>query len=137
MLPHVRPRVMVVDDDEATLDMMRAAFAGCPFDAEFRASGVEAMALLFNTLAAGDFFDAYVFDCALPHFDGFTMARIVRLAEKTGICPAAKVAFFTAFPQTVERSTLVEESGASLYIRKPEDAGALPRILTDWLMREA
>ena len=130
------PRILVVDDDETALAMMRVAFRDRPFEAEFCGSGVDAMALLFAELAAGRHFDAYLFDCALPHFDGFTMAQIVRLAEKTGICPRGKIAFFTAYPKTVERTTLVEESGGDLYLRKPEDAALLPETVAAWLLRE-
>jgi DNA-binding response OmpR family regulator len=130
------PRVLVVDDDELTLDMMRWAFKDCPFEAVFCLSGVDAMALLFKELAEGRFFDAYLFDCALPFFDGFSMAKIVRLCEATGVCKRGKIAFFTAFPQTVERSSLVEEAGADLYLRKPQDAAELPETVTKWLMKE-
>jgi DNA-binding response OmpR family regulator len=136
MQRNLKPRVLVVDDDETILAMMGHAFAMCPFDAEFAAMGLEAMSLFFDNLKAGRYFDAFILDCALPHFDGFTMAKIIRLSELTGICPRSKIAFFTAYTQTVERSTLVQESGADLYLRKPQDAGMLPRLITDWLKRE-
>jgi hypothetical protein len=43
------------------------------------------------------------------------MTQVVRLAEKTGIYPRGKVTIFTAYPRTVERSRLLEESDADYY----------------------
>jgi CheY-like chemotaxis protein len=131
-----KPRILVVDDDVTMLEMLRMALSGRPFDAAFFDSGVKAMAFYMGELGEGRTFGAHLFDCAMPHFDGFTMTQIVRLTEKTGICPRSTIGVFTAYPRTVERSTLFEESGADYYLRKPEDVTAVPDLITEWLTRE-
>jgi DNA-binding response OmpR family regulator len=129
------PRVLVVDDDETMLSMLRVSLAGRPFEAVFCDSGLLAMALFMSEVAEGRCFQAFLFDCALPHFDGFTMTRLVRLVEQTGVCPRATVAVFTAYTKTVERSTLFEESGADFYLRKPEDVNDVPGLVESWVAR--
>ncbi len=109
------------------------ALASMPYDATYVSSGVDALIAIFEAYKARDPFYALVLDCALPHFDGFTIARIVRMAEATGISPRAKIGYFTAFTKTVEQSTLLDEVGAEAYWRKTEDVANLPELIRLWL----
>ena len=122
-----------MDDEPEVIALLAKSFGSLPFDAVFCASGVEALITIFEGYQAEQAFDALVLDCALPHFDGFTIARIVRMAEATGISKRAKIGYFTAFAKTVEQSTLLEEVGAQAYWRKPEDMTELPALISAWL----
>jgi len=57
--------------------------------------------------------------------------------ESTGLtCTRANVAVITAYPETVEHSTLFRESGADKYWRKPADMLELPALLNEWFESE-
>jgi len=126
-------KILLLDDDEATAQMLEIAFASMPYNATVVTSGIDALIKIFEAYKSGEPFDALILDCALPRFDGFTIARIVRIAERTGISPRAKIGYFTAFAKTVEQSTLLEEVGAEAYWRKPEDSANLPQLISLWL----
>ncbi len=128
-----RPKVLLLDDNHETAEMLKMAFQSMPFEAVVVESGLQAVIEIFEAYDANEPFSALVLDCALPRFDGFTIARIVRLAEKTGVGPRAKIGYFTAYPKTVEQSTMVEEVGAEAYWRKPEDSAHLPMLVRMWL----
>lgn len=128
-----RQKILLLDDDHDTADLLRIAFSSMPYEATVVSSGLDALILIFEAYRAGEPFAALVLDCALPYFDGFTIARMVRMAEGTGITPRAKIGYFTAFSKTVEQSTLLEEVGAEAYWRKPEDSANLPTLIDLWL----
>ena len=126
-------KVLILDDDTDVIAMLAKAFSALPFEVVFVTSGVEAVVTIFEAYAEGRPFDALVMDCALPRLDGFTIARIVRTAESTGISKPAKIGYFTAFANTVEQSTLLQEVGAQAYWQKPEDTANLPALIQLWL----
>jgi two-component system sensor histidine kinase/response regulator len=131
------PRVLIVDDEPDTLDLLRAATRHMPYEAVFAASGIDALIQIFEAYRDGRPFSVMVLDCALPLVDGFTIAKAVRLMEKSEITSQhARIGFFTAYPEDVERSTLLQEVGAEAYWRKPEDAAELPKVIASWLKLE-
>lgn len=126
-------RILILEDDIATLSLLELQLSK-QFEVECFSKGTAALAKIFIAYRDGWQFDALILDCALPFFDGFTIARIVRMAEKTGITnQPVKIAFFTAYTRTVESSTLLEEVQADNYWRKPEDMVRLPELIADWL----
>src|SRR4051794_38223378 len=98
-----RPKILILDDEVETLALLATKLASEPYELEFTDSGCKAVVEIFEAYDLGAPFDALILDCALPRLDGFTIARIVRLAESTGLAPRAKIGFFTAFPETVEQ----------------------------------
>lgn len=131
-------RVLLVDDEPETLELLKMRLANAPFHATFCETGIEAIYQIFKAFRRRWCYDVLVLDCAMPHFDAFTIAKIVRLAEKTDIVPGcrSKIAVFTAFPETVEQSTLVAESGIDKYWRKPHDIVELGRYIAEWLKED-
>ena len=131
----MKPKVLIVDDNHETLDLLRASLQAEPFEAEFCDTGIDALCHVFTALKEGRQYDALLLDCAMPYFDAFTTAEIVRKAEGTGITNGsrAKIAVFTAYPETVENSTLMAESRIDKYFRKPEDMLRLGQLVADWL----
>jgi DNA-binding response OmpR family regulator len=132
-----RLKILILDDDAETLALLATRLADEPYSFEFVGSGCAAVSAIFEAYDLGDPFDAMILDCALPRLDGFTIARIVRLAETTEVAPRARIGFFTAFTQTVEQSTLLAEVGADAYWRKPEDVVELPQRMAEWLRKAA
>lgn len=130
------PTILLLDDDEEILKLLDKSLAQLPCRIVAVGSGLDALREIFKAYKAGKPFVGLVLDCALPNFDGFTIAKIVRTAEESGLGPRTKIAFFTAFGDTVERSTLLQEVGADAYWRKPEDVVELPRMITEWLKNE-
>lgn len=124
----MKKQILVLDDEPDVLEMLPALlgddFAVTTFD-----RGLDALIAILERMRAGHSFDLLILDCALPHFDGFTIAKIVRMAEATGIvdCPC-KIAAFTAYQDTVDQTTLVERSGIDAYWKKVEDVNNLPEM---------
>ncbi len=130
-------KLLILDDDPDIVALLEKSFSFLPYETRFFTRGVDAVKAIFEAYEQCDPFDALIMDCALPHLDGFTIARIVRLAEQTGVSKRAKIAYFTAFAKTVEESTLLDAVGASAYWRKPEDTAELPTLIQIWLDHEA
>ena len=126
-------KILILDDDAEVIALLAKAFQPLPYESVFVSSGVDAVITIFEAYAEKKPFDALIMDCALPHLDGFTIAKIVRMAEATGVSKRAKIGYFTAFAQTVEQSTLLAAVGAEAYWRKPEDTGNLPKLIQLWL----
>lgn len=130
-------RVLILDDDETTLGLLRIAFGKMPFETVLVDRGIDALVAIFEAYRDDRPFDILVLDCALPRIDGFTVAKMVRLLETTDITfRRAKIGFFSAFSETVEQSTLLAEVGAEAYWRKPEDVTDLPYLVASWLKIE-
>lgn len=129
----MRPKILILDDEPDVLGQLAIALRDAPFDVVFSASGLDTLITIFEAYAEGNPFDALVLDLSLPRFDGFTIARIVRIAEVTGISSRAKIAYFSGHMKTVEQTTMLEEVGAEAYWRKPEDVPNLPTLIRLWL----
>lgn len=126
-------KILILDDDEEIIELLKRGLRDMPFDIVFSTGGVDAAARIFEAYANDEPFDALVMDCALPRLDGFTIGKMVRMAESTGVSKRAKIAYFTAFPKTVEKSSLLAEVGAEAYWRKPEDTQNLPTLISRWV----
>jgi CheY-like chemotaxis protein len=128
-----KKRLLILDDFEDTAELLTARLASDTCETVKATSGLQALKEIFTGYRQGKPFAALLLDCALPHFDGFTIARIVRTAEESGLGPRAKIAFITAYGETVESSTLLQEVGADAYWRKPDDFEVLPTLVEQWL----
>lgn len=130
------PKIMLLDDDPELLPLLKEQFAGHPFEAHFVSTGLDALIEFFTAIKTDRPFDALILDCALPRFDGFTIAKIVRLVDATNTGTRTKIGFNTAYSEDVERSTLLEEVQADAYFRKPIDALDLPNLVAEWLSQD-
>jgi DNA-binding response OmpR family regulator len=129
---------LLLEDDPDLLKMVATHLAGAGLDVYPCESGLCAVIAYLQAIDRGEPFKALVLDCALPYFDGFTVANIVRVTESTGVIGGhrARIAFFTAYPWTVERMTLVGQYGGERCWRKPEDVVELPELIEEWLSEE-
>lgn len=125
-------RLLILDDEPDILAALAISLAQ-DFQVAGFERGLEAVIAIFQAYKDQQPFEIILLDCALPHFDGFTITKIVRLAEETGIARKAKVALFTGYSEIVEGSPLLKNSGADRYFRKPNDMQILPRLLREWI----
>jgi CheY-like chemotaxis protein len=132
-----RRRLLIVDDDPDILRMLVVKFERLGYLVSAFDRGVDASIAALEGFRAGTCFDAYILDCALPHFDGFTIARMIRLAEKTEVTSCrARIVVYTAYARTVENSTLVESSGVDAYFVKGSDDEQMAEQIAQWLEEE-
>ena len=116
-----RPRILLVDDEVRTLDVLGAVLGTHGFDVTLAASPGSALKILSTTR-----FDAVVTDVV---FDGFAEGGLVLQAAKEHL-PDAIVILMTGYP-LIEGAVSAIKMGASDYLQKPVD----PRVLSAFLHR--
>ena len=126
-------RVLILDDNLDTLELLRIRFEGVPYRVDFFSASVEAMIAILQGYLDYDPYTILVLDCALPKIDGFTVAKCVRMWEGTNVSCRSKIAFFTSYSGLVESSTLLAEVHADQYWRKPDQMLVLPDLIAKWL----
>ena len=101
-------RVLCVDDDEDSRQMLVALLSDAQIEAKAVGSAAQAM-----TLIQAERFDLYMLDAWLPDLDGFDLCRQLRNLE-----PDAPIMFFSgAAYESDKRKGL--EAGANAYVVKP------------------
>ncbi len=111
-----RNRILVVDDEEDILELVRYNLVKDDFDVHCVTSGEAAL-----KAARSQAFDLVVLDLMLPGMDGLEVARIMKTEEKTQDLP---IVMLTARGEEADVVTGLE-LGADDYITKPFS----PRIL--------
>ena len=110
------PRVLVVDDEEANLRLMKAYLATDGMEPVLARSGEEALAKLREGV------DLVLLDVRMPQMDGLEVCRRIRADPANVRLP---VVFLTAEPQDVESELAGLAAGADEYLHKPINRGAL------------
>lgn len=127
-------KILVVDDEPDIREALRLRLISEGYDVTACERGIDATILLLEHQRDGQCFDVVILDCSLPYYDGFTIARILRLSEKTGLSNCrAWVGVYTAYARTVEHSTLVETSGVDAYWVKGSDESRMIEQISRWL----
>lgn len=103
-------RVLVVDDDELTREILATILDLEEFEVDLAEDGEQALA----AVAAGPP-DVVVLDVMMPGLDGFEVLRRLRADEATAHLP---VILLTA-RDTAEDRRAGEEAGADAYLTKP------------------
>jgi len=115
-----RRRVLVVDDDDLTLDILRTILDLEEFDVVTARDGEEALGFL-----AADRFDIVVLDVMMPGLDGFAVCRRIKGDPQTADVP---VILLTAKDRR-EDIEAGHEAGAEAYLTKPFSPLALIETL--------
>ncbi len=111
-------RVLVVDDDDGSRDVVAAYLESRAAKVVGAASASQAVEILQREL-----FDVLLIDIAMPGYDGWELIRTIRsmpLPDRAGI-PAAAL---TAFARAEDRRKSLE-SGFQLHLTKPIDGASL------------
>ncbi len=118
------PRVLVVDDVQANLDLMVSLLRILGNQPVTATSGQEAV-----ELAKVQSFDVVLLDIQMPGMDGFETARALRAIPSLEAVPFVAV---TALAMPGDRERILD-AGFSGYISKPIDAQRLPGQLASFL----
>jgi two-component system, sensor histidine kinase len=115
-----RYRILLVEDNEDTRDMLQLWLETDGYRVVTAGSGWEAVQLALNGR-----YDVILMDMSLPVMDGITAVHIIRGHERLRSVPVVGVtAYDTAYPRAE-----VFDAECVEYILKPIDFGRLERIL--------
>ena len=115
-----RTRILVVDDSDDTVDMLRRLFALEGAVVAAASSGAEALAI-----AREKDFDVVLSDISMPGMDGFEFVRRLRQMEKQkGVPVLALTGFGRA--EDLERA---QAEGFLAHVTKPVDVASLIEII--------
>jgi PAS domain S-box-containing protein len=115
-------RVLVVDDDQDTCDMIRAALDQCGAVVE-TASSAESALELFRASQP----DVLISDIGMPEVDGYEFIRRIREFERSGDTKVPAVAL-TAFARIEDRVKSLA-SGYQMHVAKPVEPAELLTIV--------
>ena len=104
-----RPRVLCVDDDEDSCEMLTTLLRLALIEAKTVGTAVQALSSMKT-----DRFDLYVLDAWLPEIDGFELCRRMRSIDKH-----TPILFFSGAAHEADRNKGLE-AGANAYVVKPE-----------------
>jgi two-component system CheB/CheR fusion protein len=114
-------RILVVEDDPESLQMMGALLAVWGHDPVLVPGGPEAL-----TALSGGMPDVILLDLGLPGMDGFEVARKVRRLPNGG--DSVLIVAVTAF-RSDEHQRQAWEAGFDKYLMKPVDIDTLRQVL--------
>jgi len=123
VLSKPRPRVLCVDDDEDSRQMLVALLKLAFIDA--KAVGTAAQAL---SLIQAEHFDLYMLDGWLPEIDGFELCRRMRALD-----PHIPILFFSGAAYETDKTRGIE-AGADDYVIKP-NISELVRSIKQFMSR--
>ncbi len=120
-----RLRVLYVEDNCDSFEMLKVMLGMCQIDLDSTQSSGEALALV----SSDDRFDLYLLDVGLPDSNGLSLCRTLRAID-----PGTPVLFYSgnAHPEDMERGI---EAGADGYIIKPNSeklASTILQLVTDY-----
>jgi CheY-like chemotaxis protein len=113
-------RVLVVEDDEGTRDMMATALGACGADVDQAASASEALHVLDLRRPA-----VMLVDIGMPGEDGYAFLRAVRQRAAFAGVPVAAV---TAYASVADRNR-ARDAGFALHVPKPIDVATLVDVV--------
>ncbi len=116
-LPHARRRrILIVDDDDAMVDLLGQRLGRQGFEILVAASGEEGLAIAHQRRP-----DLVVLDLRLPDADGFSICQELADSIETGSIPVIILSGMER-PDIIRRS---RAAGCQYFVRKPYDPSAL------------
>lgn len=107
----MKQRVLVIDDDELTLEILRTILDLEEFEVQTAPDGESALAMIEDD----DLPDVVVCDVMMPGIDGFEVCRQLKASDRTGHVP---VVLLTAKALDEDRRDGFE-AGCDAYLTKP------------------
>ena len=117
MPSNLRARVLCVDDDEDSREMLSMILKFSRI--ETKSVGTAAQAL---SLIRAERFDLYLLDAWLPDLDGFELCRRMRDFD-----PLTPILFFSGATYDADKKRGIE-AGANAYVSKPDVDGLVESI---------
>jgi DNA-binding response OmpR family regulator len=115
-------RVLVVDDEIDTLNLLRMILEISGFEAVTTLNSTEAL-----TLAEVERPDCVLLDIMMPRLDGFTLCKMMRLHPATSNLPIVFVTAYSALDLEDRRL----EAGADLVLPKPVGMDILLKTINE------
>lgn len=112
-----RPRVLCVDDDEDSREMLSALLGTALIEAKTVGTAAQALSSI-----RAERFDLYLLDARLPDLDGFELCRRMRDLD-----PHTPILFFSGAAYEADKRKGIE-AGANAYLIKPDLAGLIGSI---------
>ena len=113
---HVGNRILVIDDDEDVIALLRHHLTDAGYEVVYALSGVEGLAI-----AVRDVPDLIISDVRMPEFDGFGLLAALRANSPTRAMP---IVFLTILDDS-ESLTRAMRLGVDAYLHKPVQRNAL------------
>ena len=117
MLSNPRPRVLYVEDDADSREMIGALLKFSRIEAKAVATAAEAFQLM-----AGERFDLYLLGTSLPDLSGFELCRQMRASS-----PQTPILFYSGAAYESDKQRGIE-AGANCYVAKPDVDGLVGSI---------
>ena len=117
MIRQNQPRLLVVDDVQDNLDLIRGVFENEPYEIVTALGAQEAL-----QLAHEEFPDVAILDVQMPDVDGYELCRRLRDLSQDREIP---VLFLTAHRTCAADVVRGFDAGCCDYVTKPFDAGEL------------
>ena len=108
MLSTPRPRVLCVDDDQDSRDMLSQLLMLQRIEAKAVGTAAEALSSI-----QAERFDLYLLDSRLPDLDGFELCRRMRVFD-----PQTPILFFSGEAYETDKQKGLA-AGANVYVSKP------------------
>ena len=118
-------RILVVDDNEASLALVKSILTHSGYDVTEARNGVEALDQAMRMRP-----DVVVSDVLMPVMDGFALCREMKKDDRVKEIP---LVFYTATYTDPRDEQLAMDLGASRFLIKPMDPAALVTVLNDVL----
>ena len=112
-----QPRILYVEDDEDSREMLSTLLKSWRIEARAVATADQALQLM-----AAERFDLYLLDTSLPDVDGFELCRRLRASD-----PHTPILFFSGAGYETDKQRGFE-AGANAYVVKPDVDGLVGRI---------
>ena len=117
MLSSVKPRVLCVDDDEDSREILSMMLKFRRIDTMTVGTAAQAMSLI-----EAERFDLYLLDVWLPDLDGFELCRRMREVD-----PHTPILFFSGAAYEADKKRAID-AGANAYVTKPDLEGLVGSI---------
>ncbi|CAI7587000.1 unnamed protein product [Penicillium pancosmium] len=125
-----KPRVLLVDDNDINLRLIRAFMKKCNITAVDTARNGREAVILSEQMLLG--YDLIFMDMSMPVMNGFEATRAIRAIEKERDgCIPAKIIAFTGLSSSRDESQALD-SGVNIFLTKPVSFKEVSRLLEDW-----
>jgi two-component system, chemotaxis family, chemotaxis protein CheY len=124
-------RILIVDDNGEIVDLLVAMLPEAEVKDTAR-DGMEAVALVKNSLAQGKMYDLICLDIMMPNMDGHHALKEIRALEKAAgvdLGDGAKVVMITALGDCENVFDAFHREGCDGYIIKPFERGNVQATL--------
>ncbi len=121
-------RVLVVDDEQDTLDMLKFGLAQCGAEVSVASSAAEALERLVTFVP-----DVLISDIGMPEEDGYGLIRKIRALPVSGGGRVPAVAL-TAYARTEDRMQALR-SGYQMHVPKPVELAELVAVVASLVGR--